>query len=555
MRTISKKLLALALALVLALSGSALAADVAQNLAIAQQLAEINLESNTATIKLLLKQCIDALGPDDPVTLTLNSIVTLLDTGSANGLVTVTLLKSAQEQLASSAPEAEPTEQEPTADEPTIDEPTIDEPTIDDPTIDDPTIDDPTIEEPTSQEPDTAQTAEPSGEALKPTYSPEELSTSQTGLPVYSASGYVNTMLQAVITMEVPGSWGNNAGASATMTSYSAVNGSGAVSPKGGTLTLKYYPMQYDSADAEFAAYARNLANMNEVEVTDSADVYAALMPGRKLEYTMHIGSNVYMCESVCFAYEGTVYSIELMQGARSKYDYFGTYRYVVNSAGVLDGAAPEIQDTPTVPDIPDGTDTLPEDMYEPFKGSWGDFIYQINGRTYAFPTSVRDIAPGDIAFDRSMTIDYTLIRGGTELDNSELIILEDSAYKEFASLTNMTGAPTSVENCVVTALTDTFGKCLNLTLPGDVRVGSPESAILTACPAYNYVPRNGDTRFMGNELCFACNVRDDGCTGYVLIRNDPPFYSTVSIICDAGIIKEISFECLGTKRAAYVFE
>ena len=52
---------------------------------------------------------------------------------------------------------------------------------------------------------------------------------------------------------------------------------------------------------------------------------------------------------------------------------------------------------------------------------------------------------------------------------------------------------------------------------------------------------------FRGNELLYACNIRDDGCTGYVLIRNDAPYYSAVSMICDQGIIKEISFECLGS--------
>ena len=61
----------------------------------------------------------------------------------------------------------------------------------------------------------------------------------------------------------------------------------------------------------------------------------------------------------------------------------------------------------------------------------------------------------------------------------------------------------------------------------------------------------NGNSGFRGNELMAACNVRDDGCHGYVLVSNDAPYYSAVSIICDNGVIREISFECIGSAREA----
>ena len=64
----------------------------------------------------------------------------------------------------------------------------------------------------------------------------------------------------------------------------------------------------------------------------------------------------------------------------------------------------------------------------------------------------------------------------------------------------------------------------------------------------------DGYAAFRGNELLYACNVRDDGCNGYALIRNDDPYYSALTIICENGIVKEISFECIGSVRAEGVF-
>ncbi|MFQ9153262.1 MAG: hypothetical protein ACLR6B_19325 [Blautia sp.] len=60
---------------------------------------------------------------------------------------------------------------------------------------------------------------------------------------------------------------------------------------------------------------------------------------------------------------------------------------------------------------------------------------------------------------------------------------------------------------------------------------------------------------FAGNDYLYACNVRDDGCNGYAIVRNDDPFYSAVTIICENSLIKEISFECIGSERAKGVFK
>ena len=99
------------------------------------------------------------------------------------------------------------------------------------------------------------------------------------------------------------------------------------------------------------------------------------------------------------------------------------------------------------------------------------------------------------------------------------------------------------------------ISKSISLTLPGGVQVGAAEWTITAAFPEFAGRTLDGLAGFRQNELLYACNVRDDGCHGYVLIRNDPPFYSALSIICDNGIIREINFECLGEAYAAIAFE
>ena len=57
----------------------------------------------------------------------------------------------------------------------------------------------------------------------------------------------------------------------------------------------------------------------------------------------MSVGANQFSCETICFAYDQVIYSIELMQGQQSSYDYFPMYDQVVGSAEV--GDAQQIAD------------------------------------------------------------------------------------------------------------------------------------------------------------------------------------------------------------------
>ena len=203
----------------------------------------------------------------------------------------------------------------------------------------------------------------------------------------------------------------------------------------------------------------------------------------------------------------------------------------------------------------------LPADSAVEFEGDMGDFLYRINGHTYAFPTAVHDLKAEDLPLDHSLTMSYDLhtdadMEDGTwtEISNTEYFYFENSLYKEMAGVTNLTGSAAAMDDCMLTALIDTKGSRVDVTLPGDVRVGGAESDILRGFPAFSQVEMNGNSAFRGNELLCACNVRDDGCHGYVLIRNDAPYYSAVSIICEDSVIREISFECLGDKRAEGIF-
>ena len=202
-----------------------------------------------------------------------------------------------------------------------------------------------------------------------------------------------------------------------------------------------------------------------------------------------------------------------------------------------------------------------PADSEVEFKGDMGDFLYRINGHTYAFPTEVRSLRAEDLPLDHSLMMSYDLRTDAdmgdetwTEISNTEFFYFENSLYKEMAGVTNLTGSPAAMDDCMLTALIDTKGSRVDVTLPGDVRVGGAESDILRGFPAFSQVEMNGNSAFRGNELLCACNVRDDGCHGYVLIRNDAPYYSAVSIICENGVIREISFECLGDVRADGIF-
>ena len=55
-------------------------------------------------------------------------------------------------------------------------------------------------------------------------------------------------------------------------------------------------------------------------------------------------------------------------------------------------------------------------------------------------------------------------------------------------------------------------------------------------------------------EFIYGSNTRSDGTFGYLLIKNDAPYYSSLSIICENGNVREISFECIGNIRANGLF-
>lgn len=197
------------------------------------------------------------------------------------------------------------------------------------------------------------------------------------------------------------------------------------------------------------------------------------------------------------------------------------------------------------------------EDGFE----SIGDFVFKLNGHIYEFPTQISDIDEDDLPLDYTLVIPYDfesdddLIDGKwTEIINTQYLYFDDSLYMEMAGITNLEGEDADITDCVLTALVDTQGNNVEIELPGGVKVGAKEKKILKGFPKFKKMEMDGVAKFVKNDLLYACNVRDDGCNGYVIIKNNAPFYSAVSIICEDGIIKEISYECLGKERAKGVF-
>lgn len=564
-------------------------------------LAEQDLSANSATIKILLQQALSQLDANDPVAATLQSVILLLDTGNADSASVAVLLKSA---IDSGAAESEQ--------------------------------------------------SGAAGADQSETVAATEALVSELGLPVYQVTSFIKTILQESVLVDVPGDWGNNASGRA-LTSYSPVNGSGAISPAAGTLTLSYFPMEGTDVDAAFDTYEKNIADMSVTMDLNSEDATTADLPARKIEFVMSVGANQFTCETVCFAHEQTIYAIELMQGQQTAYDYFPTYHQVVDSAKV--GSKEEISEisslidsgqqmtepvvqtesdiqTDSVEQTESNVQTEPvvqtesDVQTEPVKQTESDiqtepvvqtesdvqaepveqtesdiqtepveqtesdvqtepvvqtettvqtesdaqtgtslpadigtFMYELNGKPYQFPTRVCDLAEGALPLDLQLTLPYDFssdadMAGGswTEIVNTQYYYFENALHKEMAGVTNMNGYPVAMSEGVLTALIDTQGDYVKVTLPGGIQVGSSEADILKGFPEFAAIPMDGTASFRGNELLYARNVRDDGCNGYVLIRNDAPYYSAVSIICENSVIKEISFECLGSVRAAGVF-
>ena len=642
--------------------------DVAENLvSSAVTLADQDLEGNTDSIRILLQNCVNLLEDGDPVKGTLQSVLTLLDSGTANAQAIIVLLRSVanhapagnaesedasaiqgssvQEKAADENPEEvipagdisgkenpvqetpvqespvqeipveeppvqespvqEPPVQEPPAEEPPVQENPVQETPVEEPPVQetpiqenpvqeipvqDLPVQEPPVEEPPVQETpiqespvqeNPVQGTTVQGRPQEENFGNLELEPSELGLPVYEAASYIKHVFQEEMLVDVPQNWGNNASGRA-LTSYSPVNASGAISPSAGTLTISYFPAEGKDQKEAFDNYTKNIAGMSVTTYLAYEDAVAADLPARKLDFSMSVGANQFLCQTVCFAYEKTIYAIELMQGLQSEYDYFPVYHRILKTAEIGDeervaevkrsqehptvtpppaaeatpvpSPVPAIEATPTPSPVPEEKpDWNAEDM--------GTFQYMINGHTYQFPTAVQDISQEDLPLDFQAVIPYDFhsdadMVGGswTEIVNTQYYYFENTLFKEMAGVTNMSGRPAGASECMLTALIDTGGDSIDIALPGNIRIWGNESDIYNAFPEFRGRELNGLAGFRGNELLYACNVRDDGCHGYVLIRNDAPYYSAVSIICTGGRIIEISFECLGSERAKGVF-
>ena len=559
---------------------SALEENVKKQLEAVKSLADLDLDSNAAAIQILLQQCMDLLPDGDPVKATLQSIQVLTDGGSQNTAAVDLLL-------------------------------------------------DGLLQESGGSETETAETAVVAAEGAQGTFAgmvfPDQSSLQGTGgttfnanLPAFEVPEFLQTQIPVSVFVDVPGDWGNNAASGRSLISYSPVNGSGAISPKAGTLTISYFDMGADEPESAFSNYEKSISDMSVTSDMQSEDISSANLPARKLNFQMNVGANQFACETVCFIYEDTAYAFELMQGQLSAYNYFPVFNQVVQSAEIAGGEAvieteapmvepevpveteapvvesevpveteapvvesevpveteapmvePEVPaetEVPAVePEVPAETEAPAAEPGTPQAPEGGDissFQYELNGHTYQFPTPMSEIAPEDIQLDRQIRLPYDIssdadMESGswTEIINTQYFYFENSLYKEMTGITNMTGYDTVLSEGILTALIDTNGTYLNVVLPGDVHVGSSEADILKGFPAFAGKQLDGVATFVGNDYLYACNVRDDGCNGYAIVRNDDPFYSAVTIICENSVIKEISFECIGAERAKGVFQ
>ena len=559
---------------------SALEENVKKQLEAVKSLADLDLDSNAAAIQILLQQCMDLLPDGDPVKATLQSIQVLTDGGSQNTAAVDLLL-------------------------------------------------DGLLQESGGSDTETAETAVVAAEGAQGTFAgrvfPDQSSlqgtagtTFNANLPAFEVPEFLQTQIPVSVFVDVPGDWGNNAASGRSLISYSPVNGSGAISPKAGTLTISYFDMGADEPDSAFSNYEKSISDMSVTSDMQSEDISSANLPARKLNFQMNVGANQFACETVCFIYEDTVYAFELMQGQLSAYNYFPVFNQVVQSAEIAGGEAvieteapmvepevpveteapvvesevpveteapvvesevpvetevpmvePEVPvetEAPAVePEVPAETEAPAAEAGTPQAPEGGDissFQYELNGHTYQFPTPMSEIAPEDIQLDRQSRLPYDIssdadMESGswTEIINTQYFYFENSLYKEMTGITNMTGYDTVLSEGILTALIDTNGTYLNVVLPGNVHVGSSEADILKGFPAFAGKQLDGVATFVGNDYLYACNVRDDGCNGYAIVRNDDPFYSAVTIICENSVIKEISFECIGAERAKGVFQ
>ena len=547
----------------------ALDEKVKEQLAAVKSLVELDYESNAESIRILLDQCIDQLSDDEPIKSTLQSVKLLLATENANTEAVTVLLDTALEEDSQEDEETAADEETGTAGEASVENETQ--------------------EKAADSSAETSITPDNTGTALNDTMVFPDIesvllnsdTTMDNELPVFEVENYRQTYVPTSVLMDVPGEWGNNAASGRSLVSYSPVNASGAINPKAGTLTISHFAMESDDVEKTFEDYEKSIADMSVTSDMHSEDISTASLPAKKLNFSMNVGANQFTCETVCFIYEETVYAIELLQGQQSSYNYFPVLGEVLQSAEISgkDGAvvteetvetadaaqteeAAETADAAQTEETAETADAAQTEETGSQDKDISSFIYYLNGHEYQFPTPVSEINQGDLNIDRQQYLPYDLSSDAdmtsgswTEIVNTQYFYFENSLYKEMAGITNMTGYGTNVSDGIVTALIDTNGSYLDIVLPGNVQVGSSEKDILNGFPAFASQEMNGNAKFVNNNYLYACNVRDDGCHGYVIVRNDDPFYSAVSIICEDAVIKEISFECLGAERARGVFD
>lgn len=542
---------------------SALQEDVEKQLKAVKSLTDLDPDANAAAIGILLQQCMELLPDGDPVKSTLQSIQVLSEGGSQNAAAVDLLLDG----LLQGSGEAE-----------------------------------------TEAAASGKTAAEGSQELFSGMVFPDLNALQETvfdaGIPDFQMPELTQTKIPESVLVDVPGDWGNNAASGRSLISYSPVNGSGAISPKAGTLTISYFAMESEDPASAFFSYEKSISDMSVTSDMQSEDLSSASLPAKKLNFQMNVGANQFACETVCFIYEDTVYAFELMQGQLSAYNYFPVFNQVVQSAeiagesAVIEGPAetevvtvpegpvetevPAVSETPVeteaaavpetpveteapaVPETPVETEApeVPETPVGTGEEDISSFRYELNGHSYQFPTPMSEIDPSDIQLDRQLELPYDIcsdadVESGswTEIINTQYFYFENSLYKEMTGITNMTGYDTVLSEGILTALIDTNGTYLDVVLPGGVRVGGAESDILRGFPAFAGKEMDGVATFAGSDYLYACNVRDDGCNGYAIVRNDDPFYSAVTIICENSLIKEISFECIGSERAKGVFK
>ena len=413
-------------------------------------------------------------------------------------------------------------------------------------------------------------------EAEKPEAAPTEEAPAGDGRVSQSdyalLDGFDLTSLNDTVAVQIPSGWGNDVGISETMVSYAPGNGSGVADPSSSTLSTIWSGEKTNGVD-QLEQYVDNIRKSYIYSDVTAEPSTVAGQAGMSLTYVMDLGINSFQCKSACFVYDDILYGVEMMQGDQSAQDYFPVYETVIGSEAIMDGkwelSQPSAVETPVptaVPTAPQQVTSAPEPTAEPRQESntvtaqandLGGFTYSINGHPYQFPTDMGVIAEGDLQIDNTLVLSCERdTKGeGSELANTLYFMLAAYPGRELIGVTNRTGKNVPMTEGVLTALVDSQADVIDVELPGGIRIGSTEDSIAAAFPEFQGRSMDGLAGFRDNELLYACNVRDDGCNGYVIIRNDAPYCSTLSIICENGVIREINYQCLGATVANSIFE